>query len=85
MTNQHPNSAKIESIEDVRIWAVDRDATSGPRWRNQWRCNDEYEAEMNLLNGRVSAMEGKILWLAGFAAALGGLVGALVPKLFGGG
>ena len=68
----------ISTIEDARLWAVERDA-----WREQqWKFNDQMEDKMKSLSHRTRILENKVIWFTACAATLGGLLGSGTGRLF---
>lgn len=68
---------KIETLEDVRLWIADHDGRIDQLWQQQHRINDRTES-------RVSALERRVIFWAGAAAAAGSILGPLLGRLVGG-
>lgn len=73
------DASQIQTLEDVKLWAVEHDARIDAWWREQFRKNDGVEC-------RMSSVERKVMWLAGAAAAIGAFLGVILAgTLFNGG
>ena len=83
MPDNRPTS-NIQSIDDARMWMIDHDARIDVWWEIQHKLNAKVEEEMGSLGLRISACEKKLMLIAGAASAVGGLVGGLLAKWFGG-
>lgn len=75
---------KIETIEDAREWIAAHDAKIDALWDEQRRFNEGTTRKFSDAFRRLSALEHRVMWLAGAAAAGGAVLGALIPRFFGG-
>lgn len=75
------------AVEDVRghinkldLWVAAHDARINAYWEAQhsWNIKTDDCATQTLV--RISAIERKIMWWAGFAAAAGSVVGSLIGR-----
>ncbi len=91
MANGKPNisAAAIDTIEKMRIWAVDHDAAIFGFWRVQWRWNksrdDDLESlevdmgkRMTKIEGRQGEVERTAAKWAGAMAIAGAILGTLL-------
>lgn len=77
-------AGKIETLEDVKQWIAGTDARSQAFWDAQKGWNHDMERRTDGIQRRLSSLELRVMWLAGFAAAAGGVLGTVLPKVFGG-
>jgi putative NADH-flavin reductase len=71
-------NGRIEDLEDVKTWIASHDARINAWWESQHELNTKVEGCMKDLETKVSALEKKVMWIAGAASALGAVVGNIV-------
>lgn len=79
MTTENP-----KDLEELKLWVAEHDGRINAWWREQHHRNKNLDSMLHSLTSRISAVERRMIWWAGFAAGAGGLIGGVVPKLFGG-
>lgn len=70
----------ITDIETVKLWAVSHDAKIYAWWDEQHRLNDSMRSANKMLEGRISTIEKRIMWVSGAFAGVGALIGTVVSK-----
>jgi len=75
-----PRPEKIETVDDIRLWITDHDARIDVWWHDQHEWNKSTEYKMHSLVERLTAVEKRVMWLSGAAAAVGSIIGALLVK-----
>lgn len=73
---------KVEKIEDILAWIQDHDGRIDAWWEAQHRTNERMESRLDGLSRRMTAVEKKIMWITGAAAAIGSFAAPIVTKLF---
>jgi hypothetical protein len=71
----------MEDIEDVKQWIAEHDGKITAFWNQQHDWNKVVDVSFRDIYGRINSLEKKIMWFAGAGAAIGAIVGALLPKL----
>jgi len=71
----------IRDIDDVREWAARMEATSEARWNENWRWKQTVDVRYAKLETKIEAMERRVTYLAGFAAAIGAIGGTAIPDI----
>lgn len=74
--------SSIKTIEDVKVWAAHHDGKIDAFWDNQFKLNSAQTTTNLDLHVRITKVEKKVMWMAGLAAGLGGIIGPLVGRLF---
>ncbi len=77
-----------ERITACEHWAAAHDGRINAYWEGQFKWNKEMKIEMRAMGSRVTALERRVVYFAGAAAALGAFLSGGVPtvlKLFTGG
>lgn len=62
-------------------WAAEHDGRIGAWWEAQHAWNGKAEKMHATFTLRLSALERKIMWIAGFSAAIGAVAGNLLSNL----
>ncbi len=73
-----PSIADIDTIEGAKLWMVEHDARIDSYWERQFKANAEVLDRICSINARTTAIEKRLVWIAGFASALGGMGGSLL-------
>lgn len=84
----------LNTLEDVARWALANNAETRAWWDEQRRANEDLrrdlrteiarlESRQNHHSMRITALERKLFWLAGAAAAAGGVLGQAAGHLMG--
>ena len=84
---------RIDDLDDVKTWIADHDGRIDAFWDAQHSWNDKQEVlyrdsqlrtegRLEEVQRRMSAIERKVMLLAGAGSVAGALVGSLVPLLF---
>ena len=76
-----PRPEKLEELSDLIAWIHDHDGRIDAYWANQHDWNGKIELRLDRFDVRMTAVEKRIMWFAGAAAATGSLVGAVITKL----
>ncbi len=70
-----------QSLEELALWAAHHQGEVDALWAAQHKHNDVTGKQLYTLDTRLSTLERKVARYAGFAAAAGGLFGALASRL----
>lgn len=70
------------TIEELALWAAEHDGRETALWESQHELNALTEKRAHAFAVRLGALERKVTWIAGFAAAVGGVIGTLASKAF---
>ena len=70
----------ITSLDDVKTWIAEHDGRIDAYWDAQFRLNSKMEDKLAEVNVRLNAVEKRIAWIAGGAAAVGALAGSMLPS-----
>ncbi len=73
-----PSISDIDTIEGAKLWMIEHDARIDSYWESQFKANAEVLKRICALGERTSAIEKRLVWIAGFASALGGMGGSLL-------
>lgn len=73
-----------KQLHDISLWQAEHDGRINAWWENQRNWNSRVEVKMCRASDRLSALEKKVMWFSGFAAAVGSVAGVLVTKALGG-
>ena len=71
---------RIETLEDVKIWIADHNGRIDAFWAHQHAWNEGVKKQLVSGERRLTALEKKVMYFSGAAAALGSVVGALLAK-----
>ncbi len=77
--------AEINDIDDVKRWIADHDGRINAYWAAQFKYNEKAEKRLDGYAVRLTGVEKKMFWIAGFAAAVGSVGGSLAVNFLGGG
>ena len=69
---------KVDTLEDCRMWIAEHHGRTEAWWVQQRALNVKTEASLEQLTLRISSIEKRMMWIAGFAAAVGSLLGNLI-------
>ena len=83
-TRMPRQTPRLDDIEDIKQWIAGHDARCEESWCHQRSWNEKMDDRVDGVGQRVSAIERKVMFWAGAAAAGGGLVGTIVAKVFAG-
>lgn len=75
---------RVKTLEDVKVWVADHDATSAAWWQSQREWNERVDKKIADLNVRLTAAERRLIYVAGAASAVGGSLGAGVLQVLAG-
>jgi len=75
------SSNRIDDIDDVRAWIAEHDGRINAWWASQHEWNKQMNLHYARIEGRLSAVERKIIYASGFAAAAGSLLGAFLSGI----
>ncbi len=67
-----------ERVAKLERWAAEHDGRINAWWEAQHQWNAKAEARMDTFSLRLLAIEKRMMWVAGFAAAVGAFVGNFV-------
>ena len=76
---------KIESINDVVVWIAEHDGRNNAYWEAQAQFNIKQEKKIAELDNRLTALEKKVMWVAGVASTVGAGGGATLASILLGG
>lgn len=76
---------KIEDFDDLKTWIADHEARSDTRWEVQFDHNARIERDLLALGTRITALEKRVMWVAGIFAGAGSTIGTLFVQALGGG
>lgn len=62
-------------------WEAEHDGRTNAWWDAQHTWNEKADHMHSTINARLSAIERKIMWVTGFAAALGAVAGNILSNL----
>ena len=71
---------RVQSLEDVIVWVIDHDSRIDVWWEQQHVWNARMEQKMDRISLRLTALEKRVMWLSGAAAAIGALIGNLLGR-----
>jgi hypothetical protein len=71
---------RIETVEDARLWAVKHQTEVDGLWTSQHRHNARNHQDHEKILTRLSAIEKRLIYAAGFIAAVVGLATFLGVK-----
>ena len=77
-----PRPEKVSNLEDVIHWIQDHDGRIDAYWEQQHKWNARIETQMGEVYTRLTAIEKRVVFFAGAAAAAGALIGNFV-QVFG--
>ena len=76
-----------KDIQGILFWIAEHDGRIDAWWGQQHRWNHEFEKrvrqDMTVLSDRVSAVEKRVVFASGVAAAVGAIFGALLTAWLG--
>lgn len=75
-------SNRLEDIGDVKTWIAEHDGRINAYWEQQRALNERFEGRLDMFAARLLALEKKVMWFAGVAAAAGGIFGSAISKGF---
>ena len=75
---------RLEDLDDVKMWIADHDGRNDAYWTAQHVWNSTKDKEISALGNRVSAIEKRVMWVAGIFSALGAGGGVGIFSLLGG-
>jgi len=65
-----------KELEAIKLWVAEHDGRIEAWWVNQRSWNEKVEERLSDLTIRLSAVEKRMMWFAGAAAATGGWLGS---------
>ncbi len=68
----------VDTPEKVAVWIASNDAQTKAWWEGQRQYNAETAVELATQDKRITALERRLIWAAGAAAGVGGLLGPLL-------
>jgi len=71
------------TLEEIRLWIANHDGRIDAWWHQQHEWNRDIEDRFQKVTERLSALERKVMYMAGLAAAGGAIVGQQIPNIFG--
>lgn len=74
---------RLESLDDVRLWIADHDGRIDQLWSSQLKWNDKIDLSFLDVNRRLTSLEKRVIYMAGAAAGVGSVAGAVLPYLVG--
>jgi len=76
--------AEVRALHAVQVactqWEAEHDGRINAYWEQQFKTNGEIKLLTEKLSDRVMGVERKVMYISGFAAAIGGLIGGLAAK-----
>jgi len=75
------SSERPQDLDEVKLWIAEHDGRINAYWETQHTWNERVDSRHQDLYSRISALEKKVMWVAGAAAVLGSLLGTLIPKI----
>ncbi len=73
---------RLESLEDVKLWIAEHAGQSKALWRAQHELNDKMDTWTMRIELRITALERRVMWITGMAAAVGAVLGSFGKALF---
>ncbi len=73
---------KMESLEDVIAYCHHHEGQISAWWGEQHRLNEIQETRFLAVESRITAVEKRMVWVAGFAAGLGSIIGTTLQRVF---
>ena len=88
-----PRPPKLETLDDIRVWAIDHDATVRSAWAEQRRWNEKVESQelrcsvhvskkLEEISVRVNNLEKRVMMITGGAVVVATIVNTIVSKFF---
>ncbi len=65
-------------MSDVKAWIADHDGRNDAYWEAQHSLNGKTEESLDMNALRLAALEKRIVWITGFAAAVGAGIGSAI-------
>lgn len=82
------NKELSDRLVVVEMYKASHEAEIQAWWHAQWQWNSEMQQKLGEVVGQVNKTSGRVIWLCGFAAAIGALLGGggsgLLKALFAG-
>lgn len=72
-----------ETLDDVRLWIAEHDGRINAWWRTQKDWNARTDDRLADCARRITVVERRIIYFAGFSAGIGALLGGVLPHFFG--
>lgn len=79
MSDQDCTQMKSD-VKALELWRAEHSGRNSVQWEQQMMWNARMETAHGHLLTRMSTVEKKVVWWAGFAACLGTLLGFLITK-----
>ena len=79
--SRNVDMSRINDLDDVKQWIAEHRGRIDTYWQHQHRFNDSMEARIHEVTSRLTAIEKKLIFVSGMAAALGGTIGTLISRL----
>lgn len=79
-----PKVQDIHTLDEIIVWAVDHDSYISVWWKSQHEWNPKQEKKMELMAARITALEKRLVFVAGGASAIGSGLGLLLLRFLGG-
>jgi hypothetical protein len=79
-----PRVRDIKTLEQLIMWAVDHESYINVWWEAQHEWNPKLEKSVEQLTHRITALERRLVFVAGGASALGSGLGLLLLRLLSG-
>lgn len=70
-----------KTLEELKLWAAAHDGRINAWWDAQHSWNRRMDKLYAVTIGRISAVEKRMIWWAGFASGVGGLLGGALSKV----
>ncbi len=68
---------RLETLDDVKMWIAEHDGRITAWWDQQHKWNGNMDLKCEAMNKRLTAVEKRVIFFSGFAAAVGALIGNL--------
>ena len=75
-----PRVRDIKTLEQLILWAVDHESYINVWWEAQHELNPKQEKAMEMLTHRITALERRLVFVAGGASALGSGLGLILLR-----
>jgi len=79
---EYEQMADMDTMEGLRNWAIEHAARTDERWKMQDVFNKHCEKDHVEIRKRMTAVEKKVIWFSGGAAAFGTILATLATKVF---
>jgi len=69
-----------DRVRELEAWTREHDGRINAYWESQHKLNDQVELRFESAGRRLGALERKVMWLSGVAAALGAMLGNVIAS-----